>query len=44
MVDRLGVKVQQCIQLTSTNITSAFKIIFCCCYLFLIVLMDSMYI
>lgn len=44
MVDRLGVKVQQCIQLTSTNITSAFKIIFYCCYLFLIVLMDSIYI
>ena len=38
MVDRLGVQVQQCIQLTSTNITSAFKVIFYFCYLFLIVL------
>ena len=43
MVDRLGVQVQQCIQLTSTNITSAFKMIFYFCYLFLIVLHDSLY-
>ena len=44
MVDRLGVQVQQCIQLTSTNITSAFKMIFYFCYLFLIVLIGSIYI
>ena len=43
MVDRLGVQVQQCIQLTSTNITSAFKMIFYSCYLFLIVLIGSIY-
>ena len=44
MVDRLGGQVQQCIQLTSTNITSAFKMIFYFCYLFLIVLIGSIYI
>ena len=38
MVDRPGVQAQQCVQLTGTNITYAFYVVFCFCYLFPIAL------
>ena len=44
MVDRPGVQAQQCVQLTGTNITYAFYVVFCFCYLFPIALGNSIYI
>ena len=44
MVDRPGVQAQQCVQLTGTNITYAFYVVFCFCYLFPIALGNTIYI
>ena len=44
MVDRPGVQAQQCVQLTGTNITYAFYVVFYFCYLFPIALGNAIYI